>query len=401
MNRTPAAILALALVASSARGAETFPDYKPVAGWPTLPPKMVLGPVSAVAVDASDRVFVAHRGPKPVLVFARDGTFLRAWGDEHFKTVHGLRVDHEGNVWATDIGNHTVMKFDPAGKLLLALGQKGKAGDAAGQFDRPTDVAVTPQGDFYVSDGYGNARVLKFARGGELLSQWGTKGTGEGEFNLPHAICLDAKGRVYVGDRENNRVQVFDKDGKFLQQWKESGAPYGLFLAGERLFVADGRANVVRVLGSDGKALGRWGEKGTAAGQFQMPHMLCADSRGDAYVTEVNNKRVQKFSARADAWLGQKALARKPGATLTDTGADGKPVTRPVRHLVYTVVAEDGGRVRVNYPGQEGWVQKSEWVRLPDAFEHFSARVESDPKDAFAWSRRGVAHRYLGKPAAA
>jgi DNA-binding beta-propeller fold protein YncE len=156
---------------------------------------------------------------------------------------------------------------------------------------------VTTAGEFYVADGYGNARVLKFDRAGKLLKQWGTKGTGDGEFNLPHAVCLDANGRVYVGDRENNRVQVFDAEGKFLDQWKESGAPYGLFLAGDRLFVADGRANWVRVLGPGGKPLGRFGEKGDAAGQFQMPHMLCVDSRGDVYVAEVTNKRIQKFAA--------------------------------------------------------------------------------------------------------
>ena len=303
MPRTPTLALALALLTAAAVGgsddrrAEKFPDYRPVAGWPQLPAGVELGPVSAVATDAKDRVYVAHRGPKPVLVFDRDGKFVRSWGDDHIKTAHGLRIDPDGNVWVTDIGNHLVLKFDPEGKVLLSLGQKGRAGDRPDQFDRPTDVAVAASGEFYVTDGYGNARVLKFDRTGKLLKQWGTKGTGEGEFNLPHAVCLDAKGRVYVGDRENNRVQVFDGEGKFLEQWKESGAPYGLFLAGDRLFVADGRANWVRVLGPDGKPLGRFGEKGTAAGQFQMPHMLCVDSRGDVYVAEVTNKRVQKFTA--------------------------------------------------------------------------------------------------------
>jgi DNA-binding beta-propeller fold protein YncE len=282
---------------SDERRAEKLPDYRPVAGWPQLPPGVELGPVSAVATDAKDRVYVAHRGPKPGLVFDSDGKFVRSWGDDHLKTAHGLRIDHDGNVWVTDIGNHLVLKFDPQGRLLLSLGQKGRAGDGPDQFDRPTDVAVAASGAFYVADGYGNARVLKFDRTGKLLKQWGTKGKGAGEFNLPHAVCLDAKGRVYVGDRENNRVQVFDGEGKFLDQWNESGAPFGLFLAGERLFVADGRANWVRVLGADGMSLGRFGEKGTAAGQLQLPHMLCVDSRGSVYVAEVTNKRIQKFTA--------------------------------------------------------------------------------------------------------
>jgi DNA-binding beta-propeller fold protein YncE len=297
MSRPLLLALIFPLLTAALAAEDKFPDYRPVRDWPQGPPKVELGPVSAVATDAKDRVFVAHRGAKPILVFERDGKFIRSWGDEHIKTAHGLRIDPEGNVWVTDIGNHLVMKFDPEGKLLLSLGQKGRAGDKLDQFDRPTDVAVTASGEFFVTDGYGNARVLKFDRTGKLLKQWGTKGKGEGEFNLPHSICLDAKGRVLVGDRENNRVQVFDAEGKFIEQWKDSGAPYGLFLAGDRLFVADGRANWVRVLGSDGKARGRFGEKGTAAGQFQMPHMLCVDSRGDVYVAEVTNKRIQKFTA--------------------------------------------------------------------------------------------------------
>jgi DNA-binding beta-propeller fold protein YncE len=167
------------------------------------------------------------------------------------------------------------------------------------QFDRPTDVAVAPGGEFYVADGYGNSRVLKFSRDGKLVKRWGRKGKGEGEFNLPHAICLDDRGRVYVGDRQNNRVQVFDADGKFLAVWKESGAPYGLFRTGDgRLFVADGRAGWVKVLDGEGKSLGRFGEKGDGPGQFKLPHMLCVDSHGAVYIAEVDGKRVQKFVAR-------------------------------------------------------------------------------------------------------
>ena len=222
------------------------------------------------------------------------------WGDEYIKTPHGLCIDPEGNVWLTDIANHQVLKFDPMGKLLLSLGKKGEAGNGPDQFDRPTDVAITPTGEFYISDGYGNSRVLKFSKEGKLLKQWGKKGKGEGEFNLPHSIVLDAKGRVFVGDRENNRIQVFDADGKFITQWKESGAPYGLFLAGDRMFVADGRANWIRVLGADGKSLGRFGEKGSATSQFLMPHMLCVDSQGAVYVAEVTGKRMQKFVAKKE-----------------------------------------------------------------------------------------------------
>ncbi len=289
-----------AALAAAARAADPFPDYRPVPDWAKPPAGLKLGPVSAVATDATDNVFVFHRGRQPVLVFDRDGRFLRSWGDDYLKTPHGLRIDRDGFVWVTDIGNHQVMKFDANGRLLLTLGQKGKPGDTPDRFDRPTDVAVAPSGEFYVSDGYGNSRVVKFSRDGKFLTQWGKKGTGPGEFNLPHAICLDAQGKVYVADRENNRVQVFDAGGKFLTQWTEAGAPFGLFLAGDRMFVADGRANWVKVLDLTGRPLGRFGEAGRGPGQFDLPHMLCVDAHGAVYVAEVNGQRVQKFVPRRD-----------------------------------------------------------------------------------------------------
>jgi DNA-binding beta-propeller fold protein YncE len=276
-----------------------IPDYRPVAGWPQLPRDIKLGPVSAVATDSASRVFVFHRGKQPILVFDREGKFLRSWGDDRIKTAHGLRIDRDDNVWVTDIGHHLVMKFDPQGKLLMTLGKKDEPGIGPDRFDKPTDVAVAPSGEFYVADGYGNARIVKFSREGKFLTAWGHKGSGKGQLNLPHAICLDGKGRVHVGDRENNRVQVFDGDGKFLAEWRESGAPFGLFLANDtHLFVADGRASWIQVLDHEGKSLGRWGEKGTGPGQFGLPHAVCVDSHGDIYVAEIANQRVQKFTAR-------------------------------------------------------------------------------------------------------
>jgi DNA-binding beta-propeller fold protein YncE len=278
---------------------KAFPDYRPVADGLRLPANLKLGQVSAVATDKDDNVYVFHRGKQPILVFDRQGKFLRSWGDDLIKTAHGLRVDREGNVWITDMGNHLVRKFDAEGKLLMTLGKKDKPGDGPDQFNRPTDIAVTPSGEFYVSDGYGNARVVKFSKEGKYLKEWGRKGKKEGEFNIPHAICLDAQGRVHVGDRENKRIQVFDGDGKFLAQWKESGAPYGMFLTADgRMFVADGLADWIKVLDAEGKPLGRWGEKGSAAGQFRVPHAVCVDSKGAIYIAEVNGQRVQKFVAR-------------------------------------------------------------------------------------------------------
>src|SRR5262245_53295912 len=189
-----------------------FPDYRPVAGWPTLPASLKLGPVSAVATDSAGRVYVLQRAEPPVLVFDRDGTFLRSWGAGLLTTPHGLRTDRDDHVWVTDIGRHIVLKFDAAGKPLMMLGRKDQPGDGPDRFNKPTDVAIGPAGEVYVADGYGNSRVVKFSKEGQFLKEWGRKGSGAGEFNLPHAIRTDGKGRVYVGDRENKRVQVFDAD---------------------------------------------------------------------------------------------------------------------------------------------------------------------------------------------
>ena len=277
---------------------KSVPTYKVVAGWPDSPGPIKLGQVSAVATDASDRVFVFHRGEPPVVVYERDGKYLRSWGEGLVKKAHGLRIDREQNVWTTDVGHHVVRKFNHEGTLLMTLGRQGMADAAPDRFNQPTDVAVTPSGEFFVSDGYGNSRVVMFSKDGRYLKEWGTKGKGEGQFNLPHAIVLDQDGRIYVGDRENDRVQVFDPNGKFLAQWKEGGAPYGLFLtADRRLFVADGRASRVTVLDRDGKALQHWGEPGAGPGQFAMPHAVCVDSHGDVYVAEINGRRLQKFTA--------------------------------------------------------------------------------------------------------
>jgi DNA-binding beta-propeller fold protein YncE len=278
---------------------DTVADYQPVADWPRLPDTIKFGQVTAVATDSADRVHVFHRGKNPIVVFDAAGKYLRSWGDDLVKNAHGLRIDRDDNVWITDLAHHQVMKFDSGGKLLLTLGKKGKPGETKDQFNKPADVGFGSAGEIYVADGYGNSRVVKFSKEGNYLLEWGKKGKGEGEFNLPHALRIDDRGRVYVGDRENNRIQVFDADGKFLAQWKDTGAPFGLFLTPDKhMLLADGRANRAKVLDLEGKALGHWGEKGARAGQFNFPHGICMDSRGAVYVAEIDGQRVQKFTAR-------------------------------------------------------------------------------------------------------
>src|SRR5881628_1987757 len=173
-----------------ARTNQAVPEYKPVANWPQLPKGLAFGQVTGIATDAADNVYVFHRDKQPIIVFDPHGKFLRSWGDGLVNTAHGLRIDHEGNVWTTDIGNHLVIKYDPQGKVFMTLGTKNKKGATQTTFNKPADIAVTKEGDIYVADGYGNSRVVKFSKDGKYVKEWGRKGAKEGEFNLPHAILL-------------------------------------------------------------------------------------------------------------------------------------------------------------------------------------------------------------------
>jgi DNA-binding beta-propeller fold protein YncE len=272
--------------------------YHLVPDFPRLPDGWSLGAVSGVATDSTGNVLVFHRGEHPILVFDQRGKFLRSFGDGMFASAHGLRVDAKDNIWVTDNANHTVTKFSHDGKALMTLGENNVAGEDAAHFNKPTDIAVASNGDFYIADGYGNSRVVKFNKEGKFLMAWGKKGAGLGEFNLPHAVRLDAAGHVYVGDRENDRIQVFDANGRFLRQFGGC-APFGLFITPDQtLFVADGRANRILKMNLDGKVLASWGTTGAGPGNFQLPHGLTVAGDGAVYVSEITGKRVQKFVAK-------------------------------------------------------------------------------------------------------
>jgi len=213
----------------------------------TMPAGWKFGRVSAVASDSDGNVYVFHRGDKadPLIVFDPKGRYLRSWGKGLFGNPHGLRIDRENNVWVTDSGDHLVMKFTRDGKLLMTLGARKKAGTDDKTFNRPTDIAFTPSGDFYVSDGYGNSRVVKFTRDGKYITAWGKKGTGPGEFNTPHVVAVDSEGLVYVSDRENNRIQIFDGNGKFLRQWTHLGATQGMCITpDDEMWIVSHRTNI-------------------------------------------------------------------------------------------------------------------------------------------------------------
>jgi DNA-binding beta-propeller fold protein YncE len=292
--------------------------YRANADWARLPAGYTWKEVAAVATDSRDRVFVFARAEHPVLVFDSDGTFLSSWGEGVFVRPHGITIGPDDSVWCTDDMDHTVRKFTPDGKLLLTLGTSGKASDtgatsmdfrtirsAGPPFHYPTNLALSPVGELYITDGYGNARVHRFSPDGRLISSWGEPGSGASQFHLPHGIAVDGEGIVYVADRENSRIQRFSPDGRFLDQWTEVARPCQVFVAGDRVFVAEVgyRAGMwpgtsappgatggrVSIYDRRGKLQARWGggDDPCAAGDFFAPHGICVDSRGAIYVGEV------------------------------------------------------------------------------------------------------------------
>jgi peptidylamidoglycolate lyase len=287
-----------------------------------LPEGQALDIVAGVGVDSHDNVVVVHRagrasfssGPvdttpivrPPVLVFdGRTGALLAEWGANTFAMPHGLAVDREDNIWLADVALHQVFKFTHGGRLLLKLGERGVPGDDRTHFNQPTDVAVATDGSFYVSDGYKNSRVVKFAADGRFLLQWGTHGAQAGQFDLPHAVSVDARGRVYVADRSNARLQIFDSNGRYVTEWKGAayGRPFDVAIARDgKAFIADGgdipkdepdRSSVV-VVRQDGTVIERFGRYGFYDGQFFRAHALAVASDGSVYVGDAGS-RVQKF----------------------------------------------------------------------------------------------------------
>lgn len=274
-------------------------SYRVVDGWGHGPECPELGLISAVGTDSQDRVYLFNRLPKPaVLVYDREGHFLRSWGEDLFTTPHGLWISPDDQVYLADSGDHTVRICTTDGQVQQTLGTTGQAGAPGMPFNQPTWAKRSPSGDTYVSDGYGQHRVHRFSADGRLLRSWGEKGVEPGQFALPHSLVVDRRGRVLVADRENHRVQIFDGDGAFVDQWTDLRQPMDLFIdAADAVHVAEAQQRV-SVYSLDGDLLGRWGEKGTAPGQFSdSPHGICVDSRGDVYVGEVINQgRLQKFA---------------------------------------------------------------------------------------------------------
>ena len=276
--------------------------HQVVKDWTQLPAGWNFGETTGVAVDKSDNVWVFNRGPHPVIEFDKNGKFLRAWTEVPVNVAHGIKVAPDGNIWLVDVKGHQIIEFTPEGRVRMVLGVNGKrpgSNETPYGFNEPTAVSFLPNGDFYISDGYLNSRVAKYNRQGIFQFQWGRKGSGDGEFDLVHDVAIDKRGLVYVADRNNQRIQVFDATGKFITKWTGIGAAWGLAYsaAEDAMFMCDGVNNRIIQLNMKGEILGTLSEFGKVEGKLDFPHHMAVDSTGALYVAEVKNWRVQKFVA--------------------------------------------------------------------------------------------------------
>jgi len=313
----PAVAAALCVLGASAAAqrpsdpALLVPQAAPALGYAavpeavTLPVGTTMGATASVAFDAGGHLYVLTRGTRAFFEFDQDGRFVRSFGDNLFTRAHGLRIDREGNLWATDVGGHVVLKFSPDGKVLLTLGVKGESGEwneAAGsrKLNQPNDVAIAPNGDVFVVQGHtpgpgGDARVLKFDRTGRFLTSWGGKGRQPGQFQVAHGVALDASGLLWVADRENQRIQIFDQQGTFVRELAYAGLPCSLDIGREHIFMVNGFAGQVVQMDQTGKVLGVTGKPGQGLGEFGEAHFVAVSPKGEIFVADSVNGALVKF----------------------------------------------------------------------------------------------------------
>jgi DNA-binding beta-propeller fold protein YncE len=291
-----------------------------VATWPQKPESFEWAQMPGITLDDRDQVYIFTRSKPAVQVYQTDGTFVRAWNSGDANGSHFIRIDTEGNVWTANITDHVVRKHSSEGKLLLTIGQVGVAGADREHFDKPTDMAVLPSGDIFVTDGYGNRRVVHFDANGKYVNEWGKEGSQPGQFALPHSIVADSKGWLYVADRENARIQVFDTKGKLLAVWENIVTPWGLWLTkSQELWVCGASCvkkegtnehvvlpppdQVLMKLDLKGEVLLRVPLPKTSVppgkpGELDWVHGIAVDSQGNIYLGDIQGKRAQKFSLK-------------------------------------------------------------------------------------------------------
>jgi DNA-binding beta-propeller fold protein YncE len=292
-------------------------EYTVEATWPRKPDNFLWAQMPGITIDHQDHIYIFTRNNPAVQVYQADGALLRAWNVEDPNGAHFVRIGPAGNIWTANITNHTIRKYSPDGKLLMTLGEPGQAGADRNHFDRPTDMVILPSGDIFVSDGYGNRRVIHFDATGKYMNQWGQAGTKPGQFALPHSIVADSRGRLYVADRENARIQVFDTKGKLLAVWEDLIAPWGLWMSkDDEIWVCGSSSKkkegtneldilpppdqLVLKLNLKGKILQRVPLTMTTTppgnpGDLNWVHGIALDSQGNLYLTDIQGHRAQKF----------------------------------------------------------------------------------------------------------
>jgi sugar lactone lactonase YvrE len=271
-----------------------------------LPAGETMGASASVAFDAKGHLFVLTRGgTKAFFEFDPNGAFVRSFG-EPLTRSHGIRIDRDGFIWATDVNAHTVMKFAPDGSLLMTIGTKGEAGawdEAAGsrKLNQPNDVVIAANGDIFIAQGHtpgltrGDARVLKFDKTGKFLKTWGGKGKAAGQFDVAHGLAIDAKGLLWVMDRENQRIQVFDQDGTYVREMKYAGLPCGVDIGKQSVYMVNGFAGQLVKMDLNGKVLAVIGKPGKGPGEFGEAHMIAVSPKEEIYVADSVNGALVKF----------------------------------------------------------------------------------------------------------
>jgi len=301
--------------------------YRTIENWAKLPEGRLWGSTAGVTVGRNGNIWVAERcGANscagstlaPILEFDPSGKLLASFGAGMFVFPHGITADRDGNIWVTDGDakdgkGHQVFKFSPKGKVLLTLGKPGMAGAGEDTFNKPSAVAIAANGDIFVADGHGgdsNARIVKFSKDGKFIMTWGKKGSAPGELNIPHALAFDSKGRLFVADRGNNRIQIFDQNGKFIDQWQQFSRPSGIFIdRNDVIYVADSESGSVAKDHAAWKRGIRIGsaKDGSVASFIPDPNTVpnftgtsaaegvAADAKGVIYGAEVGPKDVKKY----------------------------------------------------------------------------------------------------------